>query len=92
MRLLCIYVDMGYERLESCPRERNTGVLVAGKVNVYQKGALVAQRADCTLGCTRPSTTSQAGGGAVHSALCCVVSPPALREGWVPQYRKDIKL
>jgi len=58
MRLLCIYVDMGYERLESCPRERNTGVLVAGKVNVYQKGALVTKRADHALQCTRPSATT----------------------------------
>jgi len=83
---------LGDKRLECSPVERYLGVLVDGKLNVKQQCALAAQKANRTLGCTRPSTTSQAGGGAVHSALCCVVSPPALREGWVPQYRKDIKL
>jgi len=31
-------------------------------------------------------------GGAVPSALCCVALSPALPAGWLPQWRKGIKL
>lgn len=50
------------------------------------------KKANCTLQCTRPSTASGTGRGVFPSALHSVASSPALRAGWVPQYRKDIEL
>jgi len=70
--------------------ERGLVVLGDSKVNVSQRCALAAQRANCALGCTRPSTALGEGGAV---PLCSM--RPQLQH-WVqfgvPQYRKDLKL
>lgn len=40
-------------RLECSPAERHLGILIDGKLNVSQQCALVAKRANPTLGCIR---------------------------------------
>lgn len=72
---------IGNERLESSPTERDLGILADSKLNISQQCILTAQRANCTLECTGPSTATGRGEGLSCSALCCAASPPALVAG-----------
>ena len=70
----------GEERLESSPVERDLGALADGKLELSQKSAVAAQRANRTLGCTRPSTASGRGEGL--SPLLCAVWPHLQHRVW----------
>jgi len=68
-------------------------VLVDEKFNVIRQSVLVAQKANCTLGCIPSSVSSRARGGILP--LCStLVRPP--REScvqlWSPQHRTDLDL
>lgn len=76
----------------SCPAERELGVLVGSRINRNQQQALAAQRANCTLGCSRThSRTSQS--KEVTVLLYSVLVGPQLEccaQSGAPQF-KDVK-
>ena len=74
------WLQVGDERLDSRHTEMDLEVLVNSKWNMSQQCALAAQRANRTLGCTRPSTASGRGEGL--SPLLCAVWPHL--QHWMP--------
>ncbi|PKU43370.1 rna-directed dna polymerase from mobile element jockey-like [Limosa lapponica baueri] len=50
---------LGDERLKSSPADRDLGGWVDGKLNMSQRCALAAKRANCVLGCIEHSIASQ---------------------------------
>ena len=53
--------------------ERDLGILVDRKLNLSQQCALATKRANCTVGCIRPSTVLFCTGVAPLQALCAVL-------------------
>jgi len=85
--------EVGDERLQSSPAERDLGVWVDGQLNRSPQCALVAEGPDHVLGCIKHSIPSQSGQEIVP--LCTALGQPHLEhwvQFWVPQYTKSIKL
>ena len=85
--------NIGDERTEHTPVEKDLGVLVGGKLDMSQQCALTTQKAKCILGCIKRSVASRLQEVilSLYSALvrphqeCCV----RMRS---PQYRRDMSL
>jgi len=66
----------GREWLKSSPEEQDLGVLVDEKLNVSQQCVLVAQKANCILGCIQSSVASRAREGILP--LCSRETAPGV--------------
>jgi len=84
---------LGEECLENSPAERGLGLLVGSRPNVGQQRALAAERANRTLGCIKPSTTSRSREAIVP--LYSVSVRPYLEwcvQVWAPPLKKNVKV